>query len=268
MSDEPVTTFHRSVDDGITRLNRPLGGLVATGVVGGLDVGLGVLALLVVDHATGQPLLGALAFGIGFMALTLAGSELFTENFLVPVTSVVAKDAPWWSLVRLWVGTALFNVLGGWVSMGLTLVALPDLSDTARRVAGHSIDLGIGGRSFASAMLAGAALTLMTWMERSTESVPAKLLAAWAVAFVVAAAPLQHSVVLSIEAFAALHAGAPFGYADWLGALGWAALGNAVGGLGLVTVLRLLQVGGVEIERERRRPAEPDSRSEDEPAAR
>ena len=30
----------------------------------------------------------------------------------------------------------------------------------------------------------------------------------------------------------------------WLGMLGWACLGNIVGGVGLVTVLRLIQVGG------------------------
>jgi hypothetical protein len=39
-----------------------------------------------------------------------------------------------------------------------------------------------------------------------------------------------------------LQGGAPFGYGDWLGVLALAVLGNLVGGLGLVTLLRLLQV--------------------------
>jgi formate-nitrite transporter family protein len=43
--------------------------------------------------------------------------------------------------------------------------------------------------------------------------------------------------------FAALHVGAPFGYADAAGVVAWAAFGNAVGGIGFVTVLRLIQVG-------------------------
>ncbi|MGH3994542.1 MAG: hypothetical protein ACRDSN_19045, partial [Pseudonocardiaceae bacterium] len=46
----------------------------------------------------------------------------------------------------------------------------------------------------------------------------------------------------SLLCFAALQAGAPFGYADWLGMFAFAVLGNMIGGLGLVTVLRLLQV--------------------------
>ena len=69
-----------------------------------------------------------------------------------------------------------------------------------------------------------------------------------------ASGKLLHVIVISLEAFAALQAGAPFGYAEWLGTAGWAALGNAVGGLGLVTALRLVQVGSDVLEDERRRP--------------
>ena len=35
---------------------------------------------------------------------------------------------------------------------------------------------------------------------------------------------------------------ADYGYLDWLGALGWSAFGNLVGGLVLVTSARLLRV--------------------------
>ena len=52
--------------------------------------------------------------------------------------------------------------------------------------------------------------------------------------------------------FAALQAGAPFGYLDWLELFALAGLGNMLGGLGLVTILRLLQVPHkVLAERER-----------------
>jgi formate/nitrite transporter FocA (FNT family) len=91
----------------------------------------------------------------------------------------------------------------------------------------------------------------MTWMERATESAPAKIVAAICAGFLLAAGRLQHAVVISIEMFAALHAGASFGYLDWLGAMAFAALGNAIGGLGLVTLLRMLQLGQRAIEQER-----------------
>lgn len=216
--------FQRSVDEGQDRLERSTSSLIATGIVGGFDVSVGVFAFLLVKEHTGDDLLAALAFGIGFLALTLAASELFTENFLVPITAVVARKAPWWTVVRLWIGTAVFNLVGGWIAMGLVVLAFPELHATALELGGHAMGLGIGRVAFASAVIAGAVITLMTWMERATPSVGAKLVAAWAIAFVLAGAPLQHAIVISVEAFAALHVGAPFGYLHWLERLAFAAL--------------------------------------------
>jgi formate/nitrite transporter FocA (FNT family) len=88
------STFERTVDEGEFRLHRSWPRLLATGLVGGADVSLGVFALLIVEEATGDKLLAALAFSIGFVALTLANSELFTENFLVPLLAVAAAKAP------------------------------------------------------------------------------------------------------------------------------------------------------------------------------
>jgi len=88
----------------------------------------------------------------------------------------------------------------------------------------------------------------MTWMERATESVPAKIAAAFAAAFLLVAGTLDHAIVVSLLMFAALHAGAPFGYLHWLGVAGLATVGNMIGGLGFVTVLRLVQVGHDRIE--------------------
>ncbi|MGI9119459.1 MAG: formate/nitrite transporter family protein [Acidimicrobiales bacterium] len=251
-------TFQRTVDEAQRRLSRSWPSLLATGAVGGVDVGLGVLALLLVKEGTGSELLGGLAFSIGFIALTLGRSELFTENFLVPVVGVVAKKSKVSAVLRLWGGTAISNLAGGWVFTGLVALGLPQLRETAVEMGSHYPKLGIGSTSFASAVLGGAAITLMTWMERGTDSVPGKVVAAASVAFVLASGQLNHAIVVSLEMFAALHFGAPFGYADWLGMASWAALGNVVGGLALVTVLRLVQIGRTAVEDERRR-------NEDEP---
>ena len=123
--------FNRLVSEGSNRLDRPLVPLLATGFVGGIDVGVGVLAYLVVYHETGQPLLAATAFPIGFIALLLARSELFTENFLVPVTARIAGRGSWPQLVRLWLVTLAANLVGGLVMAGLIAVALPDLRSVA-----------------------------------------------------------------------------------------------------------------------------------------
>jgi formate/nitrite transporter FocA (FNT family) len=245
------SAFERTVDEGKDRLLKTWPGLLATGLVGGIDVAFGVFAMIFVRYYTHNELLGAIAFTIGFIAVTLANSELFTESFLVPVAAVVAGKAGVRHLARLWGFTLVFNLIGGWILTGLTMAAFPKFREAAVEVASHYAKMGIGWRSFASALLGGTVLTLMTWMERSTPSVPAKLVAVFSVGFIVAGAPLAHAVVSSMEAFSALHAGAPFGYPDWLGAEAWTVLGNLVGGLLLVTGLRLIQVGVGQVDEER-----------------
>ncbi|HEV2766347.1 MAG TPA: formate/nitrite transporter family protein [Acidimicrobiales bacterium] len=265
-SDEELEgAFRKTVDEARRRLNRSWPSLFATGTVGGIDVGLGVMALLLVRESTGQELLGALAFSIGFLALTLGRSELFTENFLVPVAAVVTGKSSVGAMFRLWGGTAVTNLAGGWAFMALVTLGLPQLHETAVEVGSHYPEMGIGTTAFASAVIGGAAITLMTWMQRGTDSVPAKMVAAIAIAFLLAGGRLNHAIVVSLEMFAALQAGAPFGYADWLGMASWAALGNLVGGMALVTVLRLVQIGRTAVEAERRRPDVPRQPGEDSP---
>ncbi len=243
MTNEVSSQFERTAEKGVNRLSRSFPSLLATGAVGGIDVGVGVLALLLVEDATHNPLLGGLAFGIGFIALTLANSELFTENFLVPLVAVTTRRARPAAVVRLWLGTGVTNLAGGWVIMGVVIAALPQLRATAVESAKHYTDLGLGRESFAAAILGGAVITLMTWMERGSESDGGRLVAAVAAAFLLAAGKLNHAIVVSLLLFAGLHSGAPYGYLDWLGVLAWATVGNMVGGIGLITVLRLVQVG-------------------------
>ena len=235
-------TFDRLVEEGEQRLGRSWPGLITTGFLGGFDIGVGVLALLLVEQATHSVLLGGLAFSIGFIALTLARSELFTENFLVPVSAVVAKNASLPSLGRLWAVTAATNLLGGWIFVGILLVAFPTLAATAIEVASFYIGLGITWHAFALAVIGGVLITLMTHLQHATDSDGVRLVPAVAIGFLLGAGKINHAIVASLLCFAALQAGAPFGYADWLGMAAFAALGNMIGGLGLVTLLRLLQV--------------------------
>jgi formate/nitrite transporter FocA (FNT family) len=234
--------FDRLVDEGETRLRRPLLPLLMTGLLGGIDVGTGVLAYLVVKDETGNQLLAGLAFAVGFVALLLARSELFTENFLVPVISVVSKRAGLRDLARLWATTLITNLAGGWLMAWLVVTGLPEVKATAVESGRHYEQLGVNLHSFALAVLAGAVITLMTRMQHATDSLGVQLVPAVLFGALLAGGQLFHCVLDSLLMFAALIAGAPFGYADWLGALAWSAFGNVVGGIGLVTAIRVLRV--------------------------
>lgn len=251
-ADEEVRgAFRRTVEEGRVRLGRTWPGLISTGLVGGVDIGVGVLALLVVEEATGSRLLGALAFSIGFVALTLGRSELFTENFLVPVAAVVGRNARPVALLRLWGVTLAANLVAGWVIAAIIMGALPSLRPVAIELAARYVELPTS-QAFLLAILGGTVITLMTWMERSSDNDFGRLLAAISIGFLLAAVPLNHVIVSSVEFFAALQVDAPFGYGQWLRAAVIGALGNLLGGLAFVTLLRLVQVGREEIARERR----------------
>jgi formate-nitrite transporter family protein len=60
-----------------------------------------VLALLLAVHATGSVPPCALALPIGFIAVALARSELFSEDFLIPVPAVIERQAQARILLRL-----------------------------------------------------------------------------------------------------------------------------------------------------------------------
>jgi formate-nitrite transporter family protein len=242
IEDRLEDAFSRMLSEGTQRMHRTWRGLLVTGFFGGTDVALGVLAYLSVLSATHQPLLAGLAFSIGFLALLLGHSELFTEGFLVPVVTVAAKRASVLQLLRLWAGTLLANLVGGWVIMWLLMTAFPQLHEQTIDSGTHYAAAPMSAQTLALSVLGGMAITLMTRMQHGTESVPGKIAAAIAVAFLLAGLQIFHSILDSLLIFGALVTGrAPFGYLDWLGWFTYTAVGNAVGGLGLVTLLRLLR---------------------------
>ncbi len=242
IEDELEHAFNAMVTEGVQRLHRSWRGVLVTGFFGGTEVAMGVLAYVSVMRQTGNPLLSGLAFSIGFLALLLGRSELFTEGFLIPVTTVAAKRASLAQLGKLWSGTLLANLAGGWVLMWLIMTGFPKLRAQTVELGTHYATAPLSAETFALAVLGGAAITLMTRMQHGTDSMPAKIAAAVAGAFLLSGLQMFHSILDSLLIFGALITGdASFGYLDWLGWLAYTLVGNMAGGLLLVTLLRLLR---------------------------
>jgi formate/nitrite transporter FocA (FNT family) len=246
-SDSPIEdaleeAFARMVDEGTQRLHRTWREVLVTGFFGGTEVAMGVLAYLSVLHATHEPLLAGLAFSIGFLALLLGRSELFTEGFLVPVTTVAARRASLRQMLKLWSGTLVANLTGGYVLMWLIMTAFPQLHAQAVESASHYAKAPLSLQTVVLSVLGGMVITLMTRMQHGTDAMVGKIAAAVAGAFLLAGLQLFHSILDSLLIFGALFTGdAPFGYLDWLAWFAYTVVGNVVGGLVLVTMLRLLR---------------------------
>ena len=241
VEDELNESFHQIVDEGTQRLHRTWRAVLVTGTFGGLEIGVGVMAYLAVQHQTGSHLLAGLAFGIGFMALLLAKSELFTENFLVPITAVMAGEAGWRELGKLYGGTLVANLVSGWLFMWLVVLAFPQWTPTLTTAAEHYALAPLSAESICLAVLGGSTITLMTRMQHGTQSDLVKVVAGFAGGFLLAGLQLFHSVLDSLLIFGAIHAGAPIGYGAWLRWFGYTVVFNILGGLLLVTALRLVR---------------------------
>jgi formate/nitrite transporter FocA (FNT family) len=251
VEDELTEAFGTIVSEGAQRLHRTWREVLSTGFAGGLEVATGVLAMFAVVSETGSHLLGGLAFSIGFIALLLARSELFTEGFLVPVTAVVAGRASALQLGKLWGGTLIANLAGGWLVTWMIITAFPQFGKTAIESGTTFVNAPLDARAVCLALLAGSTLTLMTRMQHGTTSDPARIVAAVAGGFLLAGLSLFHSILDSLIIFSALHAGAPFGYGAWLSWFWYTVLLNMAGGLVVVTFLRLLRSKNlIEAERE------------------
>src|SRR3954470_9964212 len=115
----PDEIYEAGLDEGERRLSRGSSALAATGLAGGVDVFFGIVAVAVTTGALATVLpdapahvLGSLTFGVALVFITLGRAELFTENFLIPVSAVYAGRARLATLLRMWLITFALNLAG------------------------------------------------------------------------------------------------------------------------------------------------------------
>lgn len=251
----PDEIWDESVEEGTRRLRRGTVGLASTGVIGGVDVMFGVLGLTVtagaMHVALPEPishLIGSMFFGIGFVMLIVGRSELFTENFLIPVGAVLRGEEPLRMLFRLWGITMVFNVVGILVlALVFTRAGLvpPETLDAAGRMA-DTFARRDWIAALLSAIVAGTAMTLFSWLTHAAERDSARIIIALLMGFLLAAPSLNHAVVSVGEMGFGIMAGTAdkATWTDMLQNFPIAVIGNFIGGLGFVTLSRVLQVRG------------------------
>jgi formate/nitrite transporter FocA (FNT family) len=247
---EPEEIYERTKAEGRRRLTRPPLEVASTAVAAGVDVVFGVAALGFAEAAV-EPrfgkelahLAGAIAFGIAFVFIIVGRSELFTENFLVPLAGLDGERRSWVKLGELWILSPIFNILGG---SALVLVltthgVLPHGTGHAITRAGNVFDDYTFSSAFMSAIAAGALITLMTWMIEGQHSMGVRITVAWIVGAVLALGQFNHVIVATLETFFGIRLGSAVGWGDLFQNFLTAGAGNMVGGLLFVTLTRFTQ---------------------------
>lgn len=259
VEEELQQSFDQTVGEGAERLQRTFRAMLVTGFFGGMEVGLGVMAYLAVLHETDNHLLAGLAFSVGLIAILLAHSELFTEDFLMPVAAVVSREGSIVQLGKLWGGTLVANLAGGWIFMWLVMQAFPEWESTVHESAFHFVDAPFSLQTMCLAVLGGSTITLMTRMQHGTDSDTARIAAAVVGGFLLAGLQLFHSILDSLLTFGAVQTGADIAFTEWLSWFSYTLLFNILGGIVLVTVLRLVRTKELVQRRRQAAPEDPDA---------
>jgi len=245
--------FARTREEGERRLTRSALELTTTSLVAGFDVVFGVIALAaataaVAPHfgASAAHLFGSLAFGVAFIFIVVGRSELFTENFLVPITALRRGRLSMLKLAQLWTISPLMNIVGGTALILLVSTkgvlpqgAAPALVDVAEDL----VELS-DWSAFVSAVTGGALITVMTWMVEGVGTVGGRIIIAWIAGVLLALMSLNHVIVVTLELIFGLRFGADIEMADVALNFVIAVAGNMLGGLLFVTLTRTSQAIG------------------------
>ncbi|MFC7402931.1 formate/nitrite transporter family protein [Citricoccus sp. GCM10030269] len=251
--------FESTMEEGAERLQRTFRAVVITGLFGGMEIGLGVMAYLGVLHETDSHLLAGLAFSIGLIAVLLAHSELFTEDFHMPLMGLVTRQASIWQLGKLWAGTLVSNLVGAWIFMWLVTQAFPEWHALLEESARHFVDAPFSLQTVCLAILGGSTMTLMTRMQKGTTSEIVQVVAAVGGGFLLAGLQLFHSILDSLLVFGAMLSGADIPVQQWLGWFAYTLVFNMVGGILLVTALRIVRTKELVMHWRRKSPEHPDA---------
>ena len=252
-SPTPKEMFARTRDEGERRLKRSRLELCATSLVAGFDIVFGVIAIATVTALVTPQLgpslahfVGSLFFGIAFIFIVVGRSELFTENFFVPITALRAGTLTKRKLAELWTISPVMNIFGGTllILVATTKGVLPEGTPAAiNELAAHIDDMDLW-TAFCSALIGGALITAMTWMVEGVGTVGGRIVVAWIAGTLLALASLNHVIVVTLELIFGMRFGADVGLDDTALNFAIAAAGNMLGGFVFVTLTRTSQAVG------------------------
>ncbi len=228
----------------LKRTNTALG---ISGFGGGAFMGLSALgtaiAVSLLGNSAGAQMVSRMLYPIGFIAVIIGRSQLFTENTLYPVALVLAEKREFWNTLRLWSVVLPANVAGAFafaLLVSWTSALNPAYVDALSQLGGAAIDHSASS-VFWSGVIGGWIIALAAWLVSGSHSITGSVAVIWLLTYVVGLGNFAHCIATSCEIFVTVLTG----HAPWIAYSKWffpAVLGNICGGVGLVTILEYGQV--------------------------
>lgn len=234
--------------EGEKELERDVWALLWSAIAAGLSMSASLLAKGIfhaeLGHFSGSLLIESIGYTFGFVIVIMAHQQLFTENTITPVLSVMQKPTinNLLLLLRLWVVVLLGNLIGTAIA-AWTFGYMP-IFDPAITQAFHDIGMKVMENSpiqmFAKAIVSGWIVATMVWMLPSAGN--AKFFVILFMTWLIAVADTTHIVVGTIEILYLVFTGAlPWQEFIWPFAVP-TLLGNICGGTFIFALLSHAQI--------------------------
>jgi formate transporter len=242
---KPTDVVTAMVDASLKKLALTPRDLLIRGALSGALLGAATSLAFGAAVTTGQPLVGALIFPVGFVMIVLLGLELVTGSFaLLPLAPLDGKSS-WSAVASNWSWVFLGNLLGSMIYGGLLAIALTNMGTAAPAgVAARIVQiaeaktianeaLGSAGMIsvFVKAILCNWLVCLGVVMAMTSTSTVGKIAAAWLPIVTFFAQGFEHTVVNMFIIPTGMLMGAKVSVYQW-----WVwnqipvTLGNIVGG--------------------------------------
>src|SRR5216684_604939 len=124
---KPADVVASMIDASLKKLALAPRDLLIRGALSGALLGAATSLAFGAAVTTGQPLVGAIVFPVGFVMIVLLGLELITGSFaLLPLAPLEGKSG-WSAVASNWSWVFLGNLLGSIVYGGLLAIALTNM---------------------------------------------------------------------------------------------------------------------------------------------
>lgn len=232
-----------TAEEELDRSSRHLG---FSGLAGGLGMGftpLGIAAVAAyLPKTTSSELISMLMYPLGFIAVIIGRTQLFTENTLHPVAYVLAERKRVGDALRLWIVVWGTNVLGTlcFAALAVKTGALKDdYTHTIIQLGSRAVEGG-WWHLFWGGVIAGWLIAFTAWMVAAERSIMGQIASIYLLTLTMGLLHVPHCMAGSGEIFAAVLAGSVgLGhYWYWMSA---ATLGNIAGGVVIVALLNWAQ---------------------------
>lgn len=232
--------------EGTEELERPSSSIAWSGLAAGLTMGTSMLGqgllMSALPEAPWGHLVASLGYTLGFIFVTMARQQLFTETTLTVMLPVLHRSHGIRDAARYWAIVFAANIAGTLLfAAAATIPHLirPDVLGAFVQLGVKAVDPGFVG-VLLKGLVAGWLIALMVWLMPAAGS--AKILVIIAVTWLIAAGEFSHVIAGSSEVALAAMQGAVTWQQYAFGFLLPALIGNSIGGVVFVALLNHAQV--------------------------